>query len=70
MKNIYIIATRENGQEPILIKQKSREDLTYLGNYKNAYFAESKEQAEQTREKRYRQREERKTDPVYKNTYF
>jgi len=31
---------------------------------------ETKQQAEETREKRYKQREERKVDPTYKDTYF
>jgi hypothetical protein len=31
---------------------------------------ESKQQAQETREKRYKQREERKADPIYRDTYF
>ena len=69
MKNIYIIALRD-GNEPVFIQQRVREDMTFIGNYKNAYIAESKKQANETRKKRYKQREERKDDPNYKNDYF
>ena len=46
MKNTYIIALT-NDWEPIYIKQKSMEDITYIGrNYKNAYICETKTKAD------------------------
>ena len=69
MKNIYIIALKD-GNEPVFIQQRAREDFTYIGtNYKNAYFAESKKQADETRKKRYKMREERKQDANYPDFY-
>lgn len=70
MKNIYIIALKK-GNEPVFIKQRAREDISYIGtNYEKAYIAESKKQADETRKKRYKMREDRKTDPAYKNERF
>lgn len=68
MKNIYIIALRE-GNEPVFIQQKTWEDITYIGNYKNAYVSESKKQADETRRKWYKMREDRKNDPAYKDFF-
>jgi hypothetical protein len=70
MKNIYIIGVKE-GQEPDLLQVKALNDITRIGKkYWRAYIMENKQQAQETREKRYKQREERKADPTYKNTYF
>ena len=70
MKNTYIIGVKE-GQEPDLLQVKALNDITRIGKkYWRAYIMENKQQAQETREKRYKQREERKTDPIYKNTYF
>jgi len=70
MKNIYIIWVKE-GQEPDLLQVKALNDITRIGKkYRRAYIMETKQQAEETREKRYKQREERKVDPTYKDTYF
>lgn len=70
MKNIYIIGVKE-GQEPDLLQVKALNDITRIGKkYRRAYIMENKQQAQETREKRYKQREERKADPIYKNTYF
>lgn len=65
MKNTYIIGVKE-GQEPDLLQVKALNDITRIGKkYRRAYIMETKQQAEETREKRYKQREERKTDPTY-----
>lgn len=69
MKNIYIIALRK-WNEPVFIQQRAWEDITYIGtNYEKAYIAESKKQAEETRRKRYKMREERKQDNNYPDFY-
>lgn len=69
MKNTYIIAVKE-GQEPDLLQIKSLNDITRIGKkYRRAYIMETKQQAEETREKRYRQRDERKDDPDYKDFF-
>ena len=69
MKNTYIIGVKW-GQEPDLLQIKSLNDITRIGKkYWRAYIMETKQQAEETREKRYRQREERKNDPVYKDFF-
>ena len=70
MKNTYIIGVKE-GQEPDLLQVKTLNDITRIGKkYWRAYIMENKQQAQETREKRYKQREERKSDPFYKTTYF
>lgn len=70
MKNIYIIGVKE-GQEPDLLQVKTLNDITRIGKrYRRAYIMESKQQAQETRERRYKQREERKADPAYKNERF
>lgn len=70
MKNIYIIALTK-GNEPVFLQQRAWEDITYIGiNYKKAYIAESKKQADETRGNRYKLRVERKEDPQYKNERF
>ena len=70
MKNTYIIGVKE-GKEPDLLQVKSLNDITRIGKkYRRAYIMETKQQAEETREKRYKQREERKEDPKYQNERF
>lgn len=70
MKNTYIIGVKE-GQEPDLLQVKALNDIARIGKrYWRAYIMESKQQAQETRERRYKQREERKADPTYKDTYF
>ncbi len=70
MKNTYIIAVKE-GQEPDLLQIKSLNDISRIGKkYRRAYIMESKQQAQETREKRYKQREERKADTKYQNERF
>ena len=69
MKNTYIIALKE-GKEPDLLQIKSLNDITRIGKrYWRAYIMETKQQAEETREKRYKQREERKNDEKHPDFY-
>lgn len=69
MKNIYIIAIKD-GKEPDLLQVKALNDITRIGKkYWRAYIMESKQQAQEARERRYKQREERKADPVYKDFF-
>jgi hypothetical protein len=53
MKNTYIIALT-NDLEPIYIKQRSMEDISYIGrNYYRAYICETKTEADKIRKDRY-----------------
>lgn len=70
MKNTYIIAVKD-WFEPVLITQQPNNDITYIGkHYKHAYIMESKQKAQETRGRRYKQREERKNDANYSWMYF
>jgi len=53
MKNTYIIALT-NDLEPIYIKQRSMEDISYIGrNYYKAYICETKTKADKIWKERF-----------------